>query len=101
MKRRDLYLNSAKSWCFRRLHNSRHATSSPQQDTGTSTLVCIRQEDISPQMPDAEKEIRRWIGIAKSAFTSMSKSVDIIGCTYDSSHQSAAMLCVVNTAIWM
>ena len=46
-----------------------------------------------------EKEIRRRIGIAKSAFTSMSKvmtSRDIY-----SSHQSAEMLCVVNTAIWM
>ena len=46
-----------------------------------------------------EMEIRRRIGITKSVFTSMSK--DIKGYTYDSSHQSAEMLCVVNTAIWM
>ena len=53
-----------------------------------------------------EKEIRRRIGIAKSAFTSMS-SVAIKGYRYDSSHESAEMLWVVsglyrfNTAIWM
>ena len=29
------------------------------------------------------------------------QSVDIKGYTYDSSHQSAEMLCVVNIAIWM
>ena len=29
------------------------------------------------------------------------QSVDIKGYTYDISHQSAEMLCVVNTAIWM
>ena len=45
-----------------------------------------------------EKEIRTKIGIAKSAFTSMSKvltSRDI----HDSLHQNAEMLCVVNTTI--
>ena len=47
-----------------------------------------------------KKEIRRRIWIAKSAFTSMS-SVDIKGYIYDSSHKSAEMQCVLNTAIWM
>ena len=48
-----------------------------------------------------EKEIRRRIGIAKSAFTSMSKVLTSRDIHYDSLHQSAKMLCVVKTAIWM
>ena len=47
-----------------------------------------------------EKEIRRRIGIAV-CFYIHEQSVDIKGYTYDSSHQSAEMLCVVNTVIWM
>ena len=72
----------------------------PRRDTGTSTLVVyLGCQFISDARCD--KEIRR-IGIAKSAFTSMRKvltSRDIY--IYDSSHQSAEMLCVVNIAIWM
>ena len=37
----------------------------------------------------------------KVCFYIHERSVDIKGYTYDSSHQSDEMLCVVNTAIWM
>ena len=44
-----------------------------------------------------EKEIRRRIGIVKSAFTSMSKVLT----SRDIHMTDAEMLCVGNTAIWM
>ena len=44
----------------------------PRQDTGTSALVCILRKSVHSDAR-CEKEIRRRIGIAKSAFTSMSK----------------------------
>ena len=72
----------------------------PQQDTGTNALVCILRKLV-------HLRCKMWEGDQKEdwdrevCFYIHEQSVDIKGYTYDSSHQSAEMLCVVNTAIWM
>ena len=72
----------------------------PLQDTGTSTLMCILMKSVhlrrkmceGYQKEDWDREVCIYIH---------EQSVDIKGYTYDNSHQSDEMLCVVNTAIWM
>ena len=100
---KGLYLNSAKS--FAMVYSNASQIPIYQINVHDKILEQVHSFVYLGSMftSDArcEKKIRRRIGIAKSAFTSMSKVLESSVIHYDSSHQSAEMLCVVNTAIWM
>ena len=91
---KGLYWNSAvlHHGVFEGFTNMQHQC--PRQDTGTSALVCILRKSVHLRCKKEEWD-------REVCFNIHEQSVDIKGYTYDSSHQSAEMLCVVNTAIWM
>ena len=72
----------------------------PRQDTGTNALVCILRKSFHLRCKMGEGDQKEdWD--SEVSFYIHEQSVDIKGYTYDSSHQSAEMICVLNTAIWM